>query len=69
MPDLDADVIAQAAQQPASASQDGRSATAHSIPDQIAADKYQRSDDVMSSGGFGGRAVHITRVRGSGAVE
>lgn len=40
MPDLSPESIADAATQPASASQDGRSAAAVSIPDQIAADKY-----------------------------
>lgn len=36
MPDLD-DVAANAVTKPASAAQDGRSATAHPIPDQLAA--------------------------------
>jgi hypothetical protein len=37
MPDLTPDTIATAAAGPASAAQDGRSATAHPIPDQLTA--------------------------------
>lgn len=48
MPDLDADVIAEAAQKPASASQDGRAAAAHPIPDQIEADKYQKAQTALT---------------------
>jgi hypothetical protein len=39
MPDL-TDTILQTAQEPASASSDGQSATAHSLKDLIEADKY-----------------------------
>lgn len=71
MPDLDPDVIAAAAVAPASATSDGNSATAHPLDKQIEADKYQRSNDLLTrpGGGWGGGAVKISRARGSGAVE
>jgi hypothetical protein len=42
MPDL-TDTILQTAQEPASAAQDGQSATAHSLKDLIETDRYIRS--------------------------
>ncbi|MFO0806666.1 MAG: hypothetical protein U0791_26470 [Gemmataceae bacterium] len=52
MPDLDADTIAEAAQGPASTSQDGRSAAAVPIPDQIEAAKFKAAN--VSGGGSWG---------------
>lgn len=40
MPDLDAEAIAEAALKPAAGTQDGRSATAHPLLDQIEAAKF-----------------------------
>lgn len=54
MPDLDADVIAEAAQAPASASQDGRSATAVPIRDQIEAAKFKAANTSRTSAGWAG---------------
>ena len=46
MPDALATKIEQAAQGPRSVTTEGGSATAHSLPDQIAADRYLRSRGV-----------------------
>ena len=59
--DLNADSIAVAAQQPQKASVDGVSADAHSIPDQIAADRYRRTKAALA-GKSGWGAVRIARV-------
>lgn len=42
--------IEQAVDEPAAAAQDGRSATARSIPDLIAADKYLAAKEAAKSG-------------------
>jgi hypothetical protein len=55
VPDLDADTIAAAAMKPASASQDGRAATAVSIPDQIKAlEKLEAQASVSGTNQNGG---------------
>ena len=59
--DLDADSIAVAAQQPQKASVDGVAAEAHSIPDQITADRYRRTKTAVA-GKSGWGAVRIARV-------
>ena len=46
--DLTADSIAVAAQQPQSGSVDGVQAAAHSIADQIAADRYRRTQAALT---------------------
>lgn len=74
MPDLTADDIAAAAQQPASASVDGRSAAAVPIPDQIAAAKFQAVADALDgtndNGGpkSGWGKLRPARARPGGAV-
>jgi len=61
--DLDADSIAVAAQQPQSASVDGVTAAAHSIPDQIAADRYRRTKAALAPAGASAwGAVRTARV-------
>jgi hypothetical protein len=45
---VDADSIAEAAANPASASVDGQSASAHSIPDQIKAAEYKAQQDALA---------------------
>lgn len=46
---IDTDTIAVNAASPASASQDGRSATAHSIPDQILAKDEKKKEDSLAA--------------------
>lgn len=75
MPDLTPDTIADAATQPASAAQDGRSASAVSIPDQIAANNYAEAADALSGdndngggkSGWGNRVTRKARARFKGA--
>lgn len=75
MPDLTPDTIAEAAAQPASASSDGRSAAAHPIPDQIAADKYARASDALTgtneNGGprSGWGRLRTAKARSGGPVQ
>lgn len=45
---IDTDTIAENASGPLSASQDGRSATGHSIPDQILAKDEKKKEDALS---------------------
>ena len=45
---VDADKIAEAANAPASATVDGRTAAAHPIPDQIAADQYRAANEAAA---------------------
>lgn len=66
--DLTADAIAVAAQQPQSGSVDGVQAAAHSIPDQIAADRYRQSQSAMSGGGSAWGATRTARVAPPGAT-
>lgn len=74
MPDLTPDDIAEAAAAPASASTDAGSASAHSIPDQIAAAKFQAAgnalDGTNDNGGpkSGWNKLRTARVRTGGAV-
>ncbi|MFO0806045.1 MAG: hypothetical protein U0791_23315 [Gemmataceae bacterium] len=67
MPDLDADTIADAAQQPANASQDGRSVTAVPIPDQIDAAKFQAANKASSN--TRPRGIKLVRCIPPGAAE
>lgn len=56
----DADNILQNSQQPASASNDGQSASAHSLTDQIAAAKFAASAKAVTRGnGLGFRSVRL----------
>lgn len=66
--DLTADAIAVAAQQPLKGEIDGQSATAHSIPDQIAAARYRAAQSALASGGTGWGGVRIARVAPPGAT-
>lgn len=50
---------------PKKASRDGESAEQHSLPDQIAADKYLRSREATRSRG---RGVQITKMKPPGAT-
>ncbi len=74
MADLTPESIAEAATQPASASVDGRSAAAVSIPDQIAAAKFAGSatalDGINDNGGSksGWGRCRTARARNNGAV-
>jgi hypothetical protein len=57
MPDpITPDDIAEAAASPASATEGSRSATAHSIPDQIAAATFKATEDALSGGNENGGA-------------
>ena len=75
MPDLSPESIAEAATQPASATQDGRSATAVPIDQQKSADMYRKNaaalDGTTADGGqrSGWRGLRIARVRGSSTNE
>lgn len=53
---------------PRSAMQDGGSATQHSLPDQIAADKYIKSSQAAARGGLPIRQVKL-RPPGAAGVE
>jgi molybdopterin-biosynthesis enzyme MoeA-like protein len=67
--DLTADAIAVAAQQPQSGSVDGVQAAAHSIPDQIAADRYRRTQAALpASGGSAWGCLRTARVQPPGAA-
>lgn len=66
--DLDADAIAVAAQQPQTGSVDGVTVTMPSIPDQIAADRYRRSQAALGSTGTGWGMVRIARVKPPGTT-
>ena len=66
--DLDADTIAVAAQQPQSGSVDGVQVTMPSIPDQIAADRYRRSQAAMASNGSAWGMVRTARVQPPGST-
>lgn len=66
--DLDADAIAVAAQQPAKGEVDGVKVEVHSIPDQIAADRYRRGQASLGSTGTGWGAVRTARVQPPGAT-
>lgn len=74
MPDLTPESIAEAATNPASASVDGKSAAAVSIPDQITADKYAKAatalDGTNDNGGpkSAWGATRPARVNPPGAV-
>jgi hypothetical protein len=54
--ELTPESIAEAATEPASVNVDGQSATAHPIPDQIAADKYQKATDALTGTNANGGA-------------
>jgi hypothetical protein len=51
---VDADSIAEAAAQPASATVEGRTAAAHPIPDQIAAAKFKLAQEALAAPPGGG---------------
>lgn len=50
MTEISGSEIAENANAPKSATGDGHSVTTHSIPDQIAADKYRRNSAILGSG-------------------
>jgi hypothetical protein len=66
--DLTADAIAVAAQQPQSATVDGQTAAAHSIPDQIAADRYRRTQTALAGNRSAWGMVRTARVIPPGAT-
>lgn len=66
--DLTADAIAVAAQQPVKGEQDGTKVEVHSLPDQIAADRYRRSQAALSGGGSGWGCLRTARVQPPGAT-
>jgi hypothetical protein len=74
VPDLSIDTIAEAAQQPASGSVDGRSAEAHPIPDQLAALRAKATADAQAGeNASGGRrsawnSTNTGVARNNGAV-
>lgn len=74
MPDLTPESIAEAATKPASASQDGRSAAAVSIPDQITAAKFAAAESALEgtndNGGpvSGWSKLRTARASSNGAV-
>jgi len=74
VPDLTPESIAEAATNPASASVDGRSAAAVSIPDQIKADQYAKAagmaDETNANGGprSGWSKLRTARANNNGAV-
>jgi hypothetical protein len=67
--DLDADSIAVAAQQPAKAEVDGVKVEVVPIPDQIAADRYRRTQAALpASGGSAWGCVRTARVQPPGTT-
>jgi hypothetical protein len=75
MPDeLTPDSIAESATAPQSATVDGTTVAAHSIPDQIAADQYRKGTAAVSGTNTGGgpksgwRATRMGKVTPPGAV-
>lgn len=70
--ELSPDTIAEDANLPASASQDGRAATAVPIPDKIAADKYQKASAALEGqnanggpkSGWGATRPAVARFKG-----
>lgn len=66
--DLDADAIAVAAQQPQSGSVDGVQVTMPSIPDQIAADRYRRTQAALTPTGSAWGLTRTARVQPPGAT-
>lgn len=67
MSDLN-DAIEQAAQKPKKAEIDGRSAEAHPLPDQIAADKYLKGQAAVAGGRSGWAATRPARVVLPGSI-
>lgn len=65
MATVDPDTIAENAAAPKRASADGTSAEQHSIPDQIAADKYAKSQTAAAGKK---RGFRLTRLKPPGAV-
>jgi hypothetical protein len=66
-PEESADAIAERAAKPASASGDGQSASAHPIPDQIAADQYAQGVSKASTTGTGWALLRPARFEPPGA--
>ncbi len=62
------DTIKDAATEPAAATNDGRSMTARSIPDMIAADQYKKASTALSGSKSGWNALRPARVVPPGSV-
>lgn len=62
-----ANAIADNAAKPRSVSVDGQSVTQHSIPDQIMAEKFRRSQAAQAGGASLG-GVRIQKIRGSSSA-
>ena len=63
MPDISPEEIAANANKPKTATVDGASAAQHSLPDQIAADRYAKANAAGSVKGFG---LRFARLRNQG---